>query len=113
MALRTRRDGYEHWKSGHRSVLVHRLLAVAEWGFDAVADRIVHHCPGIPWDNRPSTLQFFESHREHMRFHDQVTLPESLLSDAVSHEIWGAVSQSALGWVGWVSQEPTFLRHRH
>jgi hypothetical protein len=83
--LRTRRDGYEYWKPGHRSVLVHRLLAVAEWGFEAVADRIVHHCTEIPWDNRPSQLQLFESHRAHMRWHgrpvvtdDQVTLPESL-----------------------------------
>lgn len=81
----TRRDGYESWKDGRRHVLVHRLVAVAEWGFAAVADRIVHHCSEIPWDNRPSQLRLFESHQEHGRFHgrpsiaaDQVTLPESL-----------------------------------
>jgi hypothetical protein len=80
----TRRDGYEYWKTGRRHVLVHRLVAVAEWGFDAVADRIVHH-DSVPWDNRPSQLQLFDSPREHGRFHarptmtdDQLTLPESL-----------------------------------
>jgi hypothetical protein len=83
--FQTRRDGYEYWKSGPHTVLVHRLVAIAEWGFEAVADRIVHHCTEIPWDNRPSHLQLFDSHREHGRFHarpavadDQLTLPESL-----------------------------------
>jgi hypothetical protein len=83
--FRTGRDGYERWKAGNHTVLVHRLVAVAEWGFEAVADRIVHHCSGIPWDNRSSHLQIFDSHREHGRFHarpavtdDQLTLPESL-----------------------------------
>jgi hypothetical protein len=83
--FQTRRDGYEYWTAGHQTVLVHRLVAVAEWGFDAVADRIVHHCSEIPWDNRPSQLQLFDSNREHMRWHarpavteDQLTLSESL-----------------------------------
>ncbi len=35
---------------------VHRLLAVSEYGFDAVADMDVHHDNEIPWDNRPSNV---------------------------------------------------------
>lgn len=43
-------DGYEMWKSDHRIVLVHGLAAVAEYGFETVADGIVHHRTTIPWD---------------------------------------------------------------
>lgn len=35
---------------------VHRLLAVAEYGFDPVADMDIHHANGIPWDNRPGNV---------------------------------------------------------
>lgn len=35
----------------------HRLLAVAEYGFDAVADNHIHHINNIPWDNRPSNIE--------------------------------------------------------
>ena len=81
--FRTGQDGYERWKTTQRTVFVHRLVAVAEWGFAAVADCVVHH-NSVPWDNRPSQLQLFDSHREHRRFHgrppvadDQLTLAES------------------------------------
>lgn len=35
----------------------HRLLAVAEYGFDGVADKHIHHRNNIPWDNRPSNIE--------------------------------------------------------
>jgi len=35
----------------------HRLLAVAEYGFDAVVGNHVHHINNIPWDNRPSNIE--------------------------------------------------------
>lgn len=35
---------------------VHRLVAVAHHGFDAVCDSHVHHKNGVRWDNRPSNM---------------------------------------------------------
>lgn len=61
--------GYEAWVDRSRLALVHRLVAVAERGFDAVADGVVHHENGIPWDNRPSNLTVFDSAAEHTREH--------------------------------------------
>ncbi|MDL0133537.1 helix-turn-helix domain-containing protein [Halobacterium salinarum] len=58
--LSTRRDGYERWTTrifgDSESVYVHRLLAVSEHGFDAVAENDVHHRNSIPWDNRVENL---------------------------------------------------------
>jgi len=49
--------GYEKWRNGEDSVYVHRLLAVAEHGYDAVAEKRIHHKNGIPWDNRPENIE--------------------------------------------------------
>ena len=66
-------DGYMHWKSYHRgsqeTAFVHRLVAVAEHGVDAVAGMDVHHKNGVPWDNRPENLEVL-SHAEHTRKHN-------------------------------------------
>jgi len=55
-------NGYEHWssrdtKGGYEYVKVHRLLAVAEYGFDAVSDKDVHHKNRTAWDNRPENIE--------------------------------------------------------
>lgn len=56
-------DGYisEHWatKVGDNilGVPIHRLLAVSEFGFDAVCDKDVHHRNGIPIDNRGENIK--------------------------------------------------------
>jgi len=67
-------DGYEDWATQHDGerwhVRVHRLLAVAEFGFDAVADKIVHHKNHIPWDNRPENLDVMDW-SEHSSYHGQ------------------------------------------
>ena len=39
-----------------KSVRVHRLIAVAYWGFDAVCDSEIHHANGCKIDNRPGNL---------------------------------------------------------
>jgi transposase len=39
---------------------VHRLLAIAEFGAEEVADKEVHHKNGIPWDNRPDNLEILD-----------------------------------------------------
>jgi len=63
-------QGYERWsvKNPNTTVLVHRLVAVAEYGFEKVADNDVHHRNGISWDNRPSNLKV-KSKKDHIRDH--------------------------------------------
>lgn len=50
---------------------VHRLLAIAIWGLDEVAGKIVHHSNGIGWDNRPDNLELIESQAEHAKMHNE------------------------------------------
>lgn len=61
--------GYERWSHKYEReshyAYVHRLLAVAEYGVDAVAENHVHHKNGIKWDNRPENIELV-SPGEHM-----------------------------------------------
>lgn len=70
--FRTNPKGYEEWGlrqvDGGGQVLVHRLVAVAECGFDAVEDMQVHHENGVPWDNRPENLEL-TTLRDHIKKH--------------------------------------------
>lgn len=56
----THEDGYELWKHDRSDeihyVRVHRLLAVAEYGFEEVAGKEIHHKNKIKWDNRPENI---------------------------------------------------------
>jgi len=77
VALQTLPSGYEYWTTKEwedgsrvgRIVYVHRLLAVAEYGFEAVADMDIHHENGVPWDNRPENVVPMEK-AEHTRLHN-------------------------------------------
>jgi DNA-binding CsgD family transcriptional regulator len=66
--------GYEIWTpvktdcDPASQVLHHRLLAVAEYGFEAVVDKQIHHKNGIPWDNRPENIEPL-TQREHIGRH--------------------------------------------
>ncbi|RLM62589.1 HNH endonuclease [Halorubrum sp. Atlit-26R] len=64
--------GYVICASNHRgttdSVGIHRLVMVAEHGFDAVAGKHVHHRNGIRFDNRPRNLELL-SRGEHAQRH--------------------------------------------
>jgi len=64
--------GYVICASNYRgttdSVGIHRLVMVAERGFDAVADKHVHHKNGVRWDNRPENLELL-SRAEHANRH--------------------------------------------
>ena len=73
----TTKDGYEVWTDTHAGetyrVQAHRLVAVAEYGFDAVTDKHVHHGAGAersttPFDNRPSNLRPLTA-GDHQRLH--------------------------------------------
>jgi len=48
--------------------MLHRLVAVAEYGFEKVLNKEVHHKNGIPWDNRPSNLDLLTA-SEHAKMH--------------------------------------------
>jgi len=50
------------------SVYIHRLLAVAKYGFDAVEGKVVHHTTGHPLDNRPEAIEVMERD-DHARLH--------------------------------------------
>ena len=64
-------NGYERiedkYDGGDDRVSVHRLLAVAKFGIDAMKDKVVHHRNNIPWDNRPDNLELMtiSEHVEH------------------------------------------------
>jgi hypothetical protein len=68
----TKPSGYETWATRNRQgmdwVYVHRLLAVAENGFEALNGNHVHHKNGIKWDNRPENIEVL-SPSEHARTH--------------------------------------------
>jgi hypothetical protein len=63
--------GYPCWffeqNGAKRRVRVHRLAAVAKYGFDQVAGRVVNHESGVPWDDRLSNLKLLtnEQHSKH------------------------------------------------
>jgi len=65
-------DGYcriqHHDGESNRGVMVHRLLAVAEYGFDAVVGNVTHHRNGIKWDNRPENIELMPL-SEHTSIH--------------------------------------------
>lgn len=65
-------DGYEtvgaRYGYEKDQLQVHRLVAVAEHGFDAMVDKVVHHKNYIPWDNRPSNLEVLTD-SEHKSLH--------------------------------------------
>lgn len=70
--FQTHTTGAEVWRHSHNCesnmVYVHRLLAVAEFGFDAVDDNVVHHKNHVRWDNRPENLELMD-HGDHTVHH--------------------------------------------
>ena len=69
----TDQSGYERWQDHCRAsrsklVRVHRLAAVAWFGWDAIQDKHVHHKNRVPWDNREENLELLTS-SEHSRYH--------------------------------------------
>jgi len=70
-------DGYEFWQSrtedGLKHVYVHRLLAVAEFGFETVCGNVVHHRNNISWDNRHENIAVMSS-SDHSKLHNSEEL---------------------------------------
>lgn len=67
----THSKGYEVWWIPGFNVYVHRLVAVAEYGLEALKGKKVHHENEIPWDNRPENLELLTT-KEHRRKHLKV-----------------------------------------
>ena len=72
-STRVNNNGHVVWRCnsdrGGGTVPVHRLMAIAEHGTEAVEDKDVHHINGIPWDNRPENLELM-NHGDHMSHHN-------------------------------------------
>lgn len=84
-------DGYPRWNApkseGVTYASVHRLLAVAEFGFDEVVGNVVHHKNGVKWDNRPCNLKVMDKH-DHMSYHwREENNPSSKLDAETASEI--------------------------
>lgn len=71
-------NGYQVMQCGvvGKGVLVHRLLAVAEYGYDEVCDNVVHHKNGIKWDNRPDNIEVM-GRSEHAKLHAEIEKEKS------------------------------------
>lgn len=71
VALGMDSDNYMRWTPGDDYISVHRLLAVSEWGVEAVKGMQVHHKNGIRWDNRVDNLELLtnsDHQKEHAKF---------------------------------------------
>lgn len=88
------RKGYERIACEKKTVLHHRLLAVAYWGLDAVRENHVHHENHIPWDNRKENLELVDPsthsqmHRERkMNWLDALRATEMYDEGASTYEL--------------------------
>jgi len=70
---------HHRWHNGYEQVVtlvngkqkgvqIHRLVAIAEHGFEAVDGNVVHHKNEIKWDNRPENLEPMKK-ADHVRHH--------------------------------------------
>jgi len=70
----TTKAGYEKWTATidgvSKEVSVHRLVAIAEYGFEAIDGKVVHHKNEVKWDNRPCNLEPM-SRSEHNSTHSK------------------------------------------
>lgn len=65
-------NGYEQVVTGlngeQEGIQIHRLVAIAEYGYDAVCGNVVHHRNGVKWDNRPENLEPMKK-EDHVKLH--------------------------------------------
>jgi hypothetical protein len=74
VAVTERPDGYEQLTVNidgkAHSVLHHRLLAVAKYGYDAVIGKDVHHTNSMKLDNRLENIEVLD-HADHTALHNK------------------------------------------
>lgn len=72
-------SGYEYWSHDYKGesyhVYIHRLLAVAKYGFEEVSGMHVHHQKPIQWLNTHTNISL-KTPDEHTRHHMQKLDPE-------------------------------------
>lgn len=94
-SLRHDDNGYEKFNGEETHFLHHRLLAVAEFGREAVVGKEVHHSTEIEWDNRPDNLELMET-GEHISHHLKKTnFTDDLLMMELYHN--NGKTQSEIG----------------
>jgi len=81
-------NGYEEWKTSRstESITVHRLLAISEYGVEAVAGSHIHHKNEIRWDNRPENIEVKSPHK-HIQDHQTGENSNSKLTEEEVKEI--------------------------
>ena len=107
--LSTHKRGHVRWRHKEHTVEVHRLLGVAEFGFEAVGDMHVHHVNEIPWDNRPGNLELL-SNSDHQKVHRKLNWLDRIRIAEMYHNT--DVTTRQLGEVFDVSSA-TIVRHYH
>lgn len=93
-------NGYIAWYSHHdyttKCLFVHRLLAVAEYGFDALYGKVVHHRNDIPWLNYPDNIELM-SRSEHAQHHQSgAGGSNATLTEEEAREVKRLIYQSEL-----------------
>jgi transposase-like protein len=85
-------DGYEMVETEicgtTKQARIHRLVAVAECGFNAVSGNIVHHRNGMPADNRPGNLKIMSAEK-HGELHKPVEVRWDNRKPIESHHVPG------------------------
>ena len=61
------------------SFYIHRLLAVAKFGFDEVRDKVVHHKSEVEWDNRWSNIELMTRAEHASHHHHEKAVAENSL----------------------------------
>jgi hypothetical protein len=62
--FQTQEDGTLH------NIRVHRLLAVAKYGYEEVKNKVVHHKNGVRWDNRYENIEIMDNSK-HVKKHNE------------------------------------------
>jgi transposase len=92
--------GYELWEHTYRGerdkIAVHRLLAVAKFGFSEVIEKDVHHKDGVPWHNVYENLELL-GHSEHTAHHNPRQLSKSEAEEFRRRYQTENISQKSLG----------------
>lgn len=110
--------GYEAINTSTENAYVHRLAAVAWFGFDAVAGKQVHHVNGIEWDNREENFELLGP-REHIGerhegniWLDRLRAVEMYDSGASSYDIAPTFNVSPGTIIRWVRDfDPSLVRN--
>jgi hypothetical protein len=84
-SLHVSSDGYEMFNVDGSHFFHHRLLAVCEFGFDAVVGKDVHHQNELPWDNRPSNIKLMGEGEHRAHHQKKTTFTDELLMMELYH----------------------------